>query len=77
MSTRFHIITRGDAFFVRGWTTLCCCSSFSSLQTLETDYLPLRDRCLRSVADLNKVIIKNTISSVAMADGGDMFDQST
>lgn len=44
---------------------------------LETDYLPLRDKCLRSVVDLNKIIIKNTMSSVAMADGGEMFDQSS
>ena len=52
-------------------------ADFIASKSLETDYLPLRDRCLRSVTDLNKIIIKNTVSNVAMADGGEMFDQST
>ena len=52
-------------------------ADFIASKGLETDYLPLRDKCLRSVRDLNKVIIKNTVSSVAMADGGEMFDQSS
>jgi hypothetical protein len=44
---------------------------------LETDYLPVMDRCLRQVGDLNKLIIRHTKSKVAMADGGEMFDQSS
>merc|ERR1712100_660462 len=44
-------------------------ADFIASKALETDYLPLRDRCLRSVGELNKLIIRNTKAAVAMADG--------